>query len=100
MDKKGRLNKVLEYMALIWSGVLLGIFLLSLVLYFTENFLVFEPLYNLVILIFLLVSLGFYLLCKVRDISLWKQNIVICMTVLCFVEIIFMFAVLLGLAGD
>lgn len=82
-----------------FAGILSAVFILSLILFFSNNLLVYEPLYNLLLLIGLLLAMVLYMLSKFFGSKKWKRNWLMLMAALNFLMIIWVFMNLLGLAA-
>jgi len=92
-------GKIWDYFCVGFAAALSAVLVLSLILFFTNNLLVYEPLYNLLLLIGLLLSMILYMLAKFFGSAKWKRTWLMLMAALNFLMVIWVFMNLLGLAG-
>lgn len=96
-EHEEKTRDILGKAALIFSAVLFVWVIMNLVFFIQSNQVIFEPAYNLIIAICLLVSMIFFLVCKRMEVPALRRNILMAMTVICFLEMVFMFFTVLGL---
>lgn len=89
-------SKIWNYSCVGFAGILSAVLVLSLILFFTNNILVYEPLYNLLLLIGLLLSMILYILAKTFDAARWRRNWLMTVTALNFIMVILVFINFVG----
>lgn len=98
------MKKLKELGSTIWNygcvglaAVLSAILGLSLILFFSNNILVYEPFYNLLLLIGLLLAMILYILAKMFGAERWRRNWLMTATALNFLMVILVFINFVGL---
>lgn len=90
-------SRIWNYGCVGFAAALSGMLILSLILFFSNNILVYEPLYNLLLLIGLLLAMIFYILAKIFDAARWRRNWLMAVTALNFIMVLLVFINFVGL---